>query len=523
MPARAIRRERSMPPSAPPFPINSRRRRRQPLRRPLLPKATQDMDPRLPIEGHPDRNLGAMLAGERPPVGQLGPLDWLVDPRTMAVMTALTAEGGEARFVGGCVRDSLLRRNPLRPMDIDIATTERPERVIALIEAAGLKAVPTGLAHGTLTVVAGGKPFEVTTLRRDTACDGRHAEVAFSTSFREDASRRDFTINALSADREGRVFDYFDGISDLHAGWVRFIGRPMDRIAEDYLRILRFFRFHARFGRPPADPDALSACAAQAAGLDRLSAERVRSELLKILDTADPAGVLMAMRGVHVLERVLPEAGDVTNLRMLTLLETRGLMLPGLGADPLRRLACVVGPTALSAVAGPPALSAGSDPSRASGAALGARLRLSRAETARLTGMLDAPAERWPDPEAGEGALRRLLDGEGKDLVIDRALLRWAGERGKGPYPRAERTARWRVLIETALGWTAPTFPLGGRDALACGLKGPAVGEALAALRGRWLEGGCQAGRDEMLAWLATWRDGAADKPPAQIKGLEPL
>ncbi|MCF8480187.1 MAG: CCA tRNA nucleotidyltransferase [Rhodospirillum sp.] len=443
---------------------------------------------------------------ERAPVGQLGPDPWRLNPVTRAVMETLAGEGGEARFVGGCVRDALIHR-PSSDGDVDIATTELPDRVMALMEARGFKVIPTGLAHGTVTVVAEGLAFEVTTLRRDTACDGRHADVEFTTSFREDAHRRDFTFNALSADGDGRVYDYFDGIADLMEGRVRFIGRPMDRIKEDYLRILRFFRFFGRFGRPPANPDALSACATLAAGVDALSAERIRAELLKILAVEDPAGVLALMRGARVLDRILPEARDLPRLRALVLLETRGLVLPRLGPDPLRRLASV-----LDAGEG------GESPGLA--VDLGERLRLSRAETERLDWMLEGDPAAWPDPDSDnrEGGMRRLLDAHGPERLADRILLAWSRERALELRPQAVRTEHWRALLEQVLAWEAKPFPLTGGDLLARGFSGPDLGQALARLRGEWLDGDRLWNREEALARLDLLpRDASPSARPSRL------
>ncbi|WP_413205044.1 CCA tRNA nucleotidyltransferase [Rhodospirillum sp. A1_3_36] len=438
--------------------------------------------------------------GERPPLGQLGPDPWRLDPVTRAVMTALEAEGGEARFVGGCVRDALIHRSA-SDGDIDIATTETPDRVMAMMEARGFKVVPTGLAHGTVTVVAGGMHFEVTTLRRDTACDGRHADVEFTTNFREDAQRRDFTFNALSADLEGRVYDYFDGISDLNEGRVRFIGRPMDRIKEDYLRILRFFRFFGRFGVPPADPDAMSACSLLAKGIDGLSAERVRVEILKTLAVGDPAGVLALMRGARVLDRILPEARDLPRLRALVFLETRGLVLPGLGADSERRLAAVMD-----------AEQAGPDLAED----LGERLRLSRSQTARISWMLEpVDSASWPNPDMEPGLLRRQLDAHGPERLTDRILLAWSRERAAELRPLAARTDRWRAVLECVQAWKDKPFPLTGKDLLARGFSGPELGAVLAILRGKWLDGDRTWTREEALAHLQSLPPPSSSPPPA--------
>ena len=231
---------------------------------------------------------------------------WLPAADTRAVLEALMADGKPARLVGGCVRDALAGR-PVT--DVDIATPETPPRVIDLLRAAGLKAVPTGVEHGTVTAVVRGKPFEVTTLRRDVTTDGRHAVVAFTDDWTEDAARRDFTMNALSADPDGRVHDPFDGVADLAAGRVRFVGEARARIREDVLRILRFFRFHAHYGKGAPDADGLAACRELAPLLPRLSAERVATELLKLLKAPDAAATVRMMREAGILAPILAEIG----------------------------------------------------------------------------------------------------------------------------------------------------------------------------------------------------------------------
>jgi poly(A) polymerase len=250
-----------------------------------------------------------MASGDVP----LATAPWLAAPESRRVLAALAADGRPARFVGGCVRDALL--DPARDVaDLDLATPERPERVMALCRAAGLKVIPTGLKHGTVTVHDGARTYEVTTLRRDVATDGRHAVVEFTDDFAADAARRDFTINAMSCDAEGRLFDPFNGREDLAAGRVRFVGDARARIVEDYLRILRYFRFYARFGRAPVDAEALGACAALAGGIGRLSGERVRQELLKLLVAPGAVASLGLMREAGVLGHVLPEADTIEPL-----------------------------------------------------------------------------------------------------------------------------------------------------------------------------------------------------------------
>ncbi|MHA1597391.1 MAG: CCA tRNA nucleotidyltransferase, partial [Alphaproteobacteria bacterium] len=228
------------------------------------------------------------------PVGKLEPQPWMTAPQTVAVMTALMADGHEARFVGGCVRDGVLKR-PVN--DIDIATPETPERVMELMEQAGIKAIPTGIDHGTITVVNPPLHFEVTTLRVDTQSHGRHATVDFTTDWLADARRRDFTINTLSCNIDGDIYDLLGGLDDLGNRWVRFVGVARERIEEDILRLLRYFRFYATFGNPPPDKAALAACRQLAPRLKELSAERVRDELLRILDAPHPADTIVLMNG----------------------------------------------------------------------------------------------------------------------------------------------------------------------------------------------------------------------------------
>ena len=260
---------------------------------------------------------------------------WMHAPATEAVIAALTAGGAEVRFVGGCVRDALLGR-PVT--DIDIATPDEPKRVIELLEAAGLKAVPTGIEHGTVTAVALHQPFEVTTLRRDVETYGRRAKVAFTDDWTADASRRDFTFNSMSCAPDGRLHDPFGGAADLEARRVRFVGDAEARIREDVLRLLRFFRFYAHYGAPPPDAEALAAVRIMAALLPTLAGERVAAETFKLLAAPDPAPVLVLMRDSGVLPHFLPEAQRLERLGHLTAIE--GSL--SLGAAPPRRLAAAL-------------------------------------------------------------------------------------------------------------------------------------------------------------------------------------
>jgi poly(A) polymerase len=381
------------------------------------------------------------------------PPDFLAEPALTSVMAALP----EARVVGGAVRDMLAR---LPVSEIDLATPREPVEVMQALQAAGLHAVPTGLDHGTVTAIADGRGFEVTTLRRDVETDGRHAVVAFTEDWRADAARRDFTFNALSMTRDGQVFDYFGGIADLRAGLVRFVGDPATRIAEDYLRILRYFRFFARYSGGPADTAALVAIRDGVRGIANLSVERVWSELYRILSAPDPRSAIALMADVGVLAAVLPEGADPARLAHLVAV--------GAPVDPLLRLAAL-----LSA-----------DPQ-----ALATRLRLSSAERDRLVALRGAPV---PKPDMDDAALRRLLADTETALLIDRAWL--AG--GAAP--------EWNALRARLAALPRPVFPLEGRDVLALGVpEGPRVGALLREVRRWWLDGGCTAPPEATRAELA--------------------
>ena len=395
---------------------------------------------------------GARLAGA----------DWMTAAPTRAVMDALAGAGGDARFVGGCVRNALLGR-PID--DIDIATTLRPEAVQAAAAKAGLKAVPTGLRHGTVTVVADHRPFEVTTLRIDVQTDGRHAVVAFSDDWRADAARRDFTMNTLSAAPDGRVFDYFGGVDDARAGRVRFVGDPAARIREDYLRILRFFRFYAQYGRPPADEAALAAIRGQVDGIADLSGERLRQEMLKLLSAADPAPAIALMAQTGALHHVVPEARPE---RLAPLVAWEAAV--GLAPAPIRRLAAL----------------AGSDTG-----ALSERLRLSRVEAERL---IAASATVPPIPEDPTApTLRAFAYRVGVAAAVDRLLL--AGAETGTPVAPATIAA-----IRDLDRWQPPVLPVTGKDMVAAGLTpGPDVGRVLRELETWWIDQDFRPDRQSLL------------------------
>jgi len=436
------------------------------------------------------------LKDERAAIGQLAPDPWINAPTTRRLLAALEANGTHVRFVGGCVRDGLLRR-PVK--DVDIATPDEPDVVQALLAKANIRTVPwsRGLAHGTVLAVVDDTPFEVTTLRQDVDCDGRHAEVAFTQDWMADAARRDFTINALSATGDGAVYDYFDGMGDLAAGRVRFVGRASTRIREDALRILRFFRFHANYANTPPDADAFAACQAQAPLVDGLSAERVRSELLRILEAPDPAEALLLMRGARVLPRILPEAHHFGRLRMLAFLETRGVVAPGVGSDALRRLAAVCDLE-----------------DEAAALALAGRLRLSKAEARRLAALVTTPQETRPHPTLSPADRHRCLDRLTPSLFLDLALLDWARERQAEGHTDSRRTDGWIAQIDAASGFNPPPFPLTGRDLLAAGVpRGPAIGQNLELLRDWWLAEGFKPDRAALLDHLRMVRAASGAVP----------
>ncbi|MDQ0509706.1 CCA tRNA nucleotidyltransferase [Ancylobacter amanitiformis] len=390
-------------------------------------------------------------------------------PGLVQVLDALDRDGEEARIVGGAVRDWLIGRG-LRA-DIDIATTATPDEVMRRARAAGLKPIPTGIEHGTVTIVAQGEPYEVTTLREDVETDGRRARVVFGRSWAHDAARRDFTMNALYLTRAGDLIDLVGGAADAAAGRVRFIGDPDRRIREDYLRILRLFRFHAAYGRGSFDAAALAAAIRNREGLARLSRERVRAELMKLLVAPRAAPTLADMQGAGLLELVLGRAGAVETFARLVEVETA----LGRGPDAVRRLGAL-------------ALRQGPDGER-DALALREELRLSNAEAARLAAMA-GPA---PTPAMCEKGQKAFVYRMGREAFEDRALIAFA--RSRAPLD----DAGWRALAALAAGWPLPEFPLRAADFLARGLlPGPALGAALKHAEEAWIEAGFPIGEDAL-------------------------
>lgn len=388
--------------------------------------------------------------------------DWLRRPEVAAIMAAL----GTARFVGGCVRNGLLGQ----PVDdIDIATPLTPDEVSRAVTARGMKAIDTGAEHGTLTVVAHAHPFEVTTLRRDVSTDGRRATVAFTREWREDAARRDFTINALYADLDGTVYDYHGGVADLQAGLVRFIGDADTRIAEDHLRILRLFRIHAWYGRGEIDAVALTASRAARQKIKFLSGERIQKEMLKLLRARAPVHALRAMRDTHVLEEVVAGDGDLETLSAMCQIDEAHAHAP----DPVLRLVLLARNADVAA-------------------GIASRWRLSNDDRARLLGAFKLAGVLGTDVAVCD--LGRVLYRHGARAIADQARLAWA---------RSPASGRWAGLLDIVASWQRPQLPVDGADVMRAGVQqGPAVGKVLGAVEDWWVEAGFPDDRARVLQRL---------------------
>lgn len=402
--------------------------------------------------------------------------EWLADSRLQKLLSVLSSGGEEARVAGGAVRNTLLGQ-PVA--DIDVATTTLPDETSRRVERAGFKSVPTGAEHGTITVVADGKPFEVTTLRADVETDGRRARVVFGRDWKQDAERRDFTINALYARADGEVIDLVGGLADLETRTLRFIGDAETRIREDYLRILRFFRFFAWYGAGRPDAEGLKAAARLKEGLGGLSAERVWAELRKLLSAPDPSRALLWMRQAGVLTRVLPESEKWGIDAVHALVRTEQDL--GWPADALLRLESIIPPDA------------------ARMEALAGRLRLSKAEGERLRQWASTPAVK---PETSDAALARLLYRADRQGVADRLHLDFAAARAKAVEDDASliKAGALSRLIGRAEQWRKPRFPLKGADLINLGAEsGPAMGALLSELEGIWVETGFTLNRDALM------------------------
>jgi poly(A) polymerase len=398
---------------------------------------------------------------------QLGDAPWLRHGEVARLLAALGCDGEEARVVGGAVRNALLR---LAVDEIDVATTAVPEEVVRRVEGAGWKAIPTGIDHGTVTVVIDGKPFEVTTLRQDVETYGRKAKVAFGRDWRIDAERRDFTINALSVSAEGRIFDYVGGVADIAARRVRFIGEPETRIAEDYLRILRFFRFHAWYGKDHPDVAGLHACILARAGLETLSRERVRMELLKLLLAPRATPTLAVMAETGILGTVLGGVPLLASFENVVKAEAE----MGFSADAVRRLGAL-------------AVTVKEDGER-----LAQRLRLSNAEAERLVAL-----EHWwrVSPAAGAQPARALLYHLRPQSFTDRVLIGWSRSTA------GAADGGWHELANLPQRWTASKFPLKAADFIDRGVAaGPALGAAMRSAEQAWIAANFPADRGALDA-----------------------
>ena len=407
---------------------------------------------------------------------QLSDAAWLVRGPAARLLAVLDCDGEEARVVGGAVRNALMQ---IPVGEIDLATTAPPDEVTRRVTAVGFKAVPTGLEHGTVTVVVEGQPFEVTTLREDVETYGRKAKVAFGRDWANDARRRDFTINALSASPAGNVYDYVGGLDDVAARRVRFIGDAEQRIAEDYLRILRFFRFHAHYGIGALDAAGLLACVRGRSGLDTLSRERVRMELLRLLIAPRATPTLAVMAEFGLLGPVLGGVSYIASFENMTKVEAA----IGEPADAVRRLGAL-------------AVWVTEDAQR-----LSQRLRLFNVESERLVAL----DRWWRVAPASEHAARVLLHEFDLQSFLDRVLIAWS----RSEVGAADRD--WHHLATLPQRWTVPVFPLKSADFFSRGLSaGPALGVAMRAAKAAWIDADFAADRATL--------DAIADRAVAETK-----
>ncbi len=389
-------------------------------------------------------------------IPSLGRAKWLHEPGLQRILAVIAAAGGEARVAGGAVRNALLKE-PVA--DIDIATTLAPGRVSEVCRAAGMKVVPTGIAHGTVTVVADHRPYEVTTLRHDVETDGRRARVSFHDNWQADAERRDFTMNALYCDARGKVYDFTNSYRDILRKRIIFVGSPAKRIAEDYLRILRFFRFHARFGKGAPDKAGLAACVRHRKGLDGLSAERIRQELMKLVAAPGAIATLKLMAKSRILERIIPYTEEWR-------------VLGRLPADAVLRLAVLA-----------------EKPGE-----LKEHLRLSNLEAARIEALRQPVL---PSPRLRPAERRAVLYRLGVRAWRDCVHLAWARSRAPLDDPQ------WLGLLRLAQRWPIPAMPVNGRDLIARGMKaGPELGDVLGRLEDWWVASDFKAGKVALMARL---------------------
>lgn len=387
---------------------------------------------------------------------------------------------GDARLVGGCVRDAILKK-PIK--DVDVATSKTPDEVTKLLEAAGIKVIPTGIKHGTVTAVQNKSTIEITTLRRDVECYGRHAEVEFTDDWKEDAARRDFTFNSLSMDLEGNIYDYFGGIADLHRGMVKFVGDPEARVQEDYLRILRYFRFETYYahGTHTKHTPSLAACIKFADKLEELSGERIQSEMLKLLRAEDPFHVLMLMREEGVLQHIIPGSTQYVDLEaiqhMVQIEHEEGSVMPS--QDAIIRLALLF------------------EAGRKQVQELCSRWKCSNAHREQLLELVEPEDSVIIDHSHDEDAQKRILVRIGKDKFIRQLLYCWAKD------TENQYLVAYKSMLALANTWKIPQFPVKGQDLLGLGIKeGKRVGELLEKTFDVWEEGGYKLSKAKLLTMI---------------------
>ncbi|UXM94227.1 CCA tRNA nucleotidyltransferase [Bartonella sp. HY329] len=408
--------------------------------------------------------------------------NWLFDERLQKLLKVLGSQNGEARIVGGAVRNALMGK-PIN--DIDIATTHLPDATTRLAQQAGFHAVPTGEGFGTITVVVDHHPFEVTTLRQDVTSDGRHPSVVFGKDWQIDAQRRDFTINALYCDHEGVIYDDVGGLADIETSTLRFIGNAEDRIKEDYLRILRFFRFFAFYGKGRPDAEGLKASARLKNGLNKLSAERIWAELKKLLSAKDPSRALLWMRQAGILTAILPESEKwgIDFIHGLIASEQHF----GWDVDPFLRLEAIIPP----------------DAERVS--TLGNRLKLANIEKKRLSKWALLPAPKFSDADM---LIKKLVYQNGAQAVLDHLRLMQAKARSRGideaHNPKGEaaliEAANYGRMINLVENWPVPEMPISGEDLIALGIEpGVKIGQLLKGMEQNWIDSGFLAKRDVLL------------------------
>jgi poly(A) polymerase len=425
------------------------------------------------------------------------------DEGIISIFNAIKNAGGEARFVGGCIRDTLIGK---KVKDVDIATNTTPEETISILDNAGIKTFPSGISHGTITAVIdkksndgkmiiGTKNIEITTLRKEIENDGRHAKVIFSKNWEEDAQRRDFTINALYANLEGELFDFFGGIEDLENGIVKFIGSPIERIKEDYLRILRYFRFFGYFEECEIDDETIDACAKEAKNLSRLSKERIRDEILKILNLSYPTSVFELMKEEEILDYILPEATNFELLKTLCYIENEGPKLPKVKKDEIRRLAALIG--------------FGKEKSEK----VAQRLAFSKKQTKHLVSINSCSLE--PNREMDKKARNNFFHVSGSLIARDLILLKWAEEKTMNIKNEPEEIEKWYNFLEEDELWEPLEFPLKGADVLDLGIqKGPLIGKLLSNAENWWQENDFEPEKEDLINYIKA----LVSKTPSQMK-----